>query len=141
MVVAIIVTVCAIAIPSYRDMVNTAKIVAAIGDIKQIQFEIENYRATNGDFPESLEDVNQGGRRDPWGQPYQYLKIAGANPKKKGKVSGCRKDKNLVPLNNDYDLFSKGRDKEYMAPITAQKSRDDIIRANNGGYIGLARNY
>jgi hypothetical protein len=29
----------------------------------------------------------------------------------------------------------------YRRPPTAQVSRDDIVRANNGTYIGLAKNY
>jgi len=149
-VVAIIATLAAIAIPSYTEMVNQAKVVAAMGDIRHIQFEIEFFFANNGSYPESLSQVNEGDRRDPWGELYQYLKIAGASSDKgkgKGKgggtdkVAGCRKDKNLVPLNSDYDLFSKGRDKDYVAPITARKSWDDIIRANNGNFIGLAKNY
>ena len=134
-VVAIIMTVCAIAIPSYREMVNEAKIVAAMGDIKHIQYEIQGYFSVNGNYPESLDDVDLENRNDPWGEPYEYLKIAGT----KGK--NCRKDKNLHPLNSDYDLYSKGRDKKSVKPITAQVSRDDIIRANNGGFIGLAKNY
>ena len=43
---------------------------------------------------------------DDWGNPYQYLRIAGPNPPKKGKL---RKDKNLVPINSDFDLYSMGR--------------------------------
>jgi len=42
-VVAIIATIAAIAIPSYSEMVNTAYVVAAIGDIKKIQYDIEWY--------------------------------------------------------------------------------------------------
>jgi hypothetical protein len=26
-------------------------------------------------------------------------------------------------------------------PLTAQASRDDVVRANNGAFIGLAQNY
>jgi general secretion pathway protein G len=141
MVIAIISTLAAIAIPSYTEIISQAKVLAAIGDIRHIQFEIDSYFTSNGSYPMSLDLIDEGDRRDPWGQPYQYLKIAGESDKKKGKVKGCRKDKNLVPLNADYDLFSMGRDKDYVAPITAKKSWDDIIRANNGSYIGLAKKY
>ena len=34
-----------------------------------------------------------------------------------------------------------GKDGDSKAPLTAQASRDDIIRANDGGYIGLASGY
>jgi general secretion pathway protein G len=44
-------------------------------------------------------------------------------------------------LNSDYDLYSMGEDGESVPPLTAKQSRDDIIRANNGGFIGLAADY
>ena len=47
-----------------------------------------------------------------------------------------RKDHSLVPVNSDYDLYSMGPDGDSQAPFTAQASRDDIVRASNGGYIG-----
>ena len=138
-VVALVVTVGAIAIPSYTEMIHTAKVVSAMGDIKQIQFEIENYQSIRGGYPESLAQVNLGDRLDPWGQPYVYFLIK--QGKNKPKAGGARKDKNLVPLNSDYDLYSMGRDGKSVPPITGQPSWDDIIRANNGGFIGLAKNY
>lgn len=52
-----------------------------------------------------------------------------------------RKDKNLHPINSDYDLYSVGHDGESVEPLTAKKSHDDIIRANNGDFIGYAENY
>lgn len=52
-----------------------------------------------------------------------------------------RKDRNLVPLNTDYDLFSAGPNGQWMPPITASVSRDDIIRADNGAYVGQASDY
>ena len=52
-----------------------------------------------------------------------------------------RKDRFLVPINSDYDLYSVGRDGESVAPLTAAKSHDDIVRAANGAYVGLAENF
>lgn len=52
-----------------------------------------------------------------------------------------RKDHALHPLNTEFDLYSKGKDGESQAPLSANVSRDDIIRANDGQYIGLASNY
>jgi general secretion pathway protein G len=52
-----------------------------------------------------------------------------------------RKDRFLVPINTDYDLYSMGKDGRSSPPLTAKASRDDIIRANDGAYIGLASNY
>jgi general secretion pathway protein G len=75
--------------------------------------------------------------KDPWGNPYEYLKIMGNGPGR----GQCRKDKFLNPLNDDYDLYSKGRDGASQAPLTAQASHDDVVRASNGSFIGPALNY
>ena len=59
-----------------------------------------------------------------------------------GKMeAGFRKDKNLHPLNTDYDLYSKGPDGKSASALTAKISRDDIIRANDGAYVGLASEF
>jgi general secretion pathway protein G len=34
-----------------------------------------------------------------------------------------------------------GKDGDSKAPLTAKASRDDIIRANNSAFIGLATDY
>ncbi len=105
--------------------------------IKQISNEITIFRLTNRRYPASLQEIGMDGKLDPWGRPYQYLLIAGTKDKKGFQ----RKDKNLVPLNSDYDLYSLGRDGGSSPPITALNSHDDIVRANNGGFVGLATNY
>ena len=58
--------------------------------------------------------------------------------KGKGKL---RKDKFLVPLNSDYDLYSMGPDGKSVPPLTAKASRDDILRANDGEFFGPAHLY
>jgi general secretion pathway protein G len=73
---------------------------------------------------------------DPWGNPCQYLEFCSSKP-----GGGARKDKFLVPINSDYDLYSMGRDGASVAPLTAKPSRDDIVRANDGAFIGLASDY
>ncbi|NOS79612.1 MAG: prepilin-type cleavage/methylation domain-containing protein, partial [Nitrospira sp.] len=55
-----------------------------------------------------------------------------------GGVGGARKDRFLVPINSDFDIYSMGRDGQTVAPLTAPKSHDDIIRASDGGFYGLA---
>jgi len=52
-----------------------------------------------------------------------------------------RKDRFLVPINSDYDLYSKGKDGQSNAPLTVPVSHDDIIRAANGAYVGVAANF
>ena len=74
-----------------------------------------------------------------------YLVAQGGNWNGGGN-GGCgsgqpRKDHFLHPISSDFDLYSMGKDGDSVAPLTAQKSRDDIIRANDGGYYGLASNF
>ena len=129
-------TLAAIAIPIYVEALNTSRIVQARAQIRTISVAINNrYLATDA-YPDSLAEVGFGAMLDPWGHPYQYLKIVGL--KSAGKV---RKDKNLVPINADYDLYSIGRDGKTATPLTAKASQDDIIRGNNGAFVGLAADY
>lgn len=58
-----------------------------------------------------------------------------------GSIGHARKDRFLVPINSDFDLYSMGKDGQSVGPLTAQKSHDDVIRANDGGYYGLASNF
>ena len=56
-------------------------------------------------------------------------------------MSFFTKDKSLHPLNSDYDLYSMGKDGASTGPLTAKASRDDVVRANDGRFIGLAKDY
>ena len=58
-----------------------------------------------------------------------------------GGGGGARKDKFLVPLNSLYDLYSMGKDGESVPPLTAAQSWYDVIMANDGGFVGLAKNF
>ena len=58
-----------------------------------------------------------------------------------GGVGGARKDRFLVPINSDFDLYSIGKDGQSAAPLTALHSHDDVIRASDGGFYGLAKNF
>jgi general secretion pathway protein G len=49
-----------------------------------------------------------------------------------------RKDRFLKPLSTDYDLYSSGLDGLSTATLEAKHSHDDVIRALEGDYIGLA---
>jgi general secretion pathway protein G len=135
-VVAILATLAGLAIPAYKDYVNEAYIVRASEDIRTIEIGIKDYEVRTNALPDSLDEITMGSLRDPWGNPYQYLNIR--TMKGNGKA---RKDRFLVPLNSDFDLYSMGKDGKSVSPLTAKMSRDDIIRANDGGYVGLASEY
>lgn len=135
-VMAIIGVLAALALPNYRSYVEKTKIAGVLQTMRSIDREIAMYLLENDKLPDSLADLGLGVLTDPWGNPYQYLNFD--TVKGKGKM---RKDHSLVPINSDYDLYSMGPDGKSQAPLTANASRDDIIRANNGAFYGKASNY
>ncbi len=112
--------------------------VRAIADIRVMEFDLANYIEDNFASPASLADIDRAGMVDPWGNPYVYMAL---DTGKRGGSSGGRKDKFLVPLNSDYDLYSMGLDGESKTPLSAKASQDDILRALDGAFVGLAADF
>jgi len=52
-----------------------------------------------------------------------------------------RFDKLAKPLNTDFDLYSMGRDGKTHRNLDSKESLDDIVRALNGQYVGLASEF
>ena len=73
---------------------------------------------------------------DPWGRPYVYTDLS-----QKGSKGNARKDGKLNPINSDFDLFSVGEDGLTTAPLKPPQSRDDVIRARDGAFLGLAADF
>ena len=127
-----------LAIPAYNGVIHKARVERAIGDIGTIHIKIEEYQLKNNhQLPASLNDLAFDVGLDPWGQPYEFFNIEAAGP----GSGGLRKDGKLNPLNTDYDLYSIGADGSTSGPLSAASSRDDIVRANNGAFIGLGEDY
>jgi general secretion pathway protein G len=135
MVVGIIMTLAAIAVPSYISARDNARLAKAVGDINALESDIVAYQVSNGTLPNTLDDIGRSDLLDPYGNPYVYNNYA-ITPKHL-----IRKDHFWHPLNSDYDLFSAGADGQWKPHITAAVSQDDIIRANDGAYVGLASQY
>jgi general secretion pathway protein G len=136
-VVAMVGTLAAIGVPAYNSYIDKTKNSHAIEDIRFIEAAIKMYRTENGMFPATLDVVRSTNLLDPWGKPYQYLRILPPTP----PIGKQRKDQNLVPVNSDFDLYSMGKDGKSAAAFTSALSRDDIVRANDGVYVGLALDY
>lgn len=135
MVIAIIGTLAAIATPTYLNFIDKVRMSVAISDIKAIEKDLLGYYVEFDEFPPNLAAIGMDNLTDPWGNPYQYLPVEGTP---KGKL---RKDHFLVPVNSDFDLYSMGPDGKSVSPFTAKHSRDDIVRANDGEFVGLVSNY
>jgi general secretion pathway protein G len=126
----------AIAVPAYQNYRDRLRIDQAKQDILAMSAVIANFYQDAHAYPDSLADVGLGGVRDPWGNPYGYLNLGDRNAR-----GHARKDHSLVPINTDFDLYSMGPDGRSSPPLTARNSRDDIVRANNGAFVGVAADY
>ncbi len=197
---ALVATLAMIALPMYVGYLEKARVARVIAEIHMFSKAIDLYELDEGELPASLVLVGLNGVLDPWGNPYKYLKIAGAGngqgasnglffhgpnkayaargdrgsmaqtsgrndsgnawysfgprtayaagggppggePPGGGSENQPRKDRFLVPINSDYDLYSKGKNGDSVPPLTAPQSRDDIVRAADGSFVGIASEF
>jgi general secretion pathway protein G len=135
--VAVIAILTTLAIGQFSKYVDRARNATAQGDIAMMQVEIERYQTGHGGaLPDSLSDIGRPAFLDPWQQPYFYTKLAGVNGH-----GAARKDHKLNPINSDYDLFSAGKNGVFKPQVSQKDSLDDIIRARDGGFVGLAAEF
>jgi general secretion pathway protein G len=105
------------------------------------------YYYHKGYYPATLDLVMDSLPLDPWGRPYQYLPscqgLEPNNPVCDIWKANRRYDGSMVPLNSDFDLCSEGRDQVHPSPrnITAHDSKDAVVRAANGSFVGLGKDY
>ena len=135
-VLAILGIVLAIAVPGFERYIERSRIVEATNAIAEMQKTITDTERTTGALPDDLGDVGFGTRADPWGRPYEYFNLR--TSKGNGKA---RKDKSLKPLNSDFDLYSVGRDGDSAASLSSKVSRDDVLRARDGRFVGTAEEF
>lgn len=135
----IVALVTAIAMPSYTRYMNKLKTSQVTQFMLHTSFALERYYSDHASYPATLTEagVNQP-VLDPWGNPYRYLAIDIKPPPNTGHV---RRDKNMNPINSDYDLYSAGPDGRTQTQLMAHFARDDIVRAGNGGYMGKAEDF
>lgn len=126
-VVAIIMIIMVLAVPTFGKIKDQAKISRCMSEIRGLEREIAAYATEKGSYPPGLADINRGELRDPWGSLYVY--------------SAPTREDVGVPINTDYDLFSKGENGANVASISDALSIDDVIRADDGVYVGLAIKY
>lgn len=140
-----------LSITSYMGYVEKARVVRAVAEIEGMSRILDGMADDEHDtLPDTLAETELGAPLDPWGNPYRYLRIVappgpgGGGPGGGGgapNIGQARKDAFLVPINSDYDLYSTGPDGESKPSLQPPASRDDVIRANDGGYVGLASRY
>ncbi len=135
LVLGIFGTLVAIMQPMFNEYLYSARVAKAIGDIEAIQADLSGHELLGSGLPEDLGEIGWGAHLDPWGNAYQYLKFTPTN------TGAQRKDRFLVPLNSTYDLYSMGEDGKSASALTAKTSMDDVVRANDGAFIGLGAKY
>lgn len=139
-VVSIMAILASIGVPKYMLALETSKNTKVVQDLREISFQIDLWFVTHHELPETLPV-----RLDPWGNPYQFTNFEllkkGNGKGNGGGVGQMRKNRFQVPINSDYDLWSMGPDGQSQMPLTAKASRDDIIRANDGRYLGPVSEY
>jgi len=131
-------------IPATMNLIKQAKEDKVVIDLKAIAEKVDEFRKHNSRYPLSLMEVYTAMPIDPWGNAYQYLNIADDPGHGHGHGNGNgkqRKYKNEKAINEDYDLYSMGSDGKSAPPLTAGPSQDDVIRANNGHFIGIVTEY
>jgi general secretion pathway protein G len=134
-VVAIVGILAALGITSWAGYRERALKASTITTMSLIATAIDATFAETERLPASLAELGMDRLRDPWGNPFQYTNLDTAPAGK------ARKDRFLVPINSDYDLWSMGPDGKSVPPLTAKASRDDIVRANDGTFYGWASDY
>lgn len=144
----------------YLHVLERAKMTRAIVELRGIAAELDPMGDDGAKLPATLAEAGIN-RLDPWGRPYQYLLLEGelppgmaSNDRELPPVSAAegggggapaialaRKDRFLVPINSDYDLYSVGPDGVSHPSVNHKDSRDDIIRAADGAFYGLAEKF
>jgi general secretion pathway protein G len=135
LVLLIIAVLVWIGVPAYQGYIARSRIVDAISTVSRISTDIHDYEVRTGALPASLADVNYATTLDPWGRNYVYLDLRLTHG------AGARKDKSLKPLNSDFDLYSVGPDGLTTASLNNAVSRDDVLRARDGGFYGTAEEF
>ena len=128
-----------LAIPKLQATTKQARIARAIGDIRGIQADIMAFETQSDSVPGSLAAIGRGGMMDPWGNAYVYNPFPRSSHSK-GPPPGARRDRFLVPINSTFDLYSKGADGRTVPPLSGPGG-DDIVRGNDGGFIGLGSRF
>jgi len=141
---AIIATLSAIAVPLTQDYIYRANVARAATEIRGLEREIIFYKTEFGRYPcsvdpwTSLVEIGRDNFLDPWGTRYQYRNLDDGPKAGDNKPKFCRRDRSFNPLNDDFDLYSVGPDREVPThnQITKGSGADDIVRAANGKYVG-----
>lgn len=135
-VCALLSTLASIAAGIYVSALKTARVARAVADLHAIGLDVQQFHLSHGRYPRTLGEARPIVPNDPWGRPYVYTDLS-----QRGSRGRARKDGRLNPINSDFDLYSAGEDGRTTTPLTAPMSKDDVIRARDGAFLGLAADF
>jgi len=153
-VVAIIGLLVGYVAPRYFSQVGKSEVQVARAQLDAVEKALDQYRLDTRRYPTGEQGLtalvarpanepNWAGPylkralpNDPWGRPYVYTDLS-----QKGSRGRARKDGRLNPINSDFDLYSAGPDGRTATPLGTPMSKDDIIRARDGAFLGLASDF
>jgi len=127
MVMGIIGLLAAMAISGFNAAKEKARISRCMSEVRILEKEITAWAAERGSPPADLAAISRDTLKDPWGRGYVYV------------IPSFRTMPD--PLNTDYDLYSLGMDGLTADDIYDAESQDDIIRGNDGQFLGPASRY
>lgn len=130
---AILAVLASIALATYHTIKEKVYVAIFTEELHSIELAINSYVIEKGALPDSLADLGQGPKIDPWGRPVVYVNIV--------KGGSPRKDWGVNNINTDYDLYSTGADGLSNQLLSDPTSADDVIRGANGYYLGLGADY
>lgn len=136
LIVALIGILAALVLPLLTQELERARIRRAVADLRLIETALHKYETDEELLPDSLDELGMRLPLDPWGHPYEYLVFRGP-----GWRARARKDRFLVPINSTFDLYSIGPDADTRPPLQNRFSWDDVVRANDGAFYGLGRDF
>jgi general secretion pathway protein G len=134
MVIVLISIMIMLALPGLDEIKTRAQNARAMSEVRSLEKSIYAYNIDKGFMPINISDVEMGDAKDPWGNSYVFVDLI-KNP------AAAIKDSGLQPLNTDYDLYSKGKKGTHTANVTDPETRDDILRVNDGSFVGLGTQF
>jgi len=126
-VTAIIGILATLITPSYRYFVSKTQMTRSKAEIRALEKDIYAFALEKGSLPAQLTDIGRGTILDPWKRPYMYNPVP-------SRIS-------VGLANTDFDLYSMGQDGATAAAFSDPASLDDIVRAGDGSYVGIANDY
>ena len=138
-VISIVAILATLAFGSYAKFKEMARIARCCEEIRSLEREITAYATERGELPPDLAAIHRQDLKDPWGNLYQYFPAVqpvgqdNADPNNRVNSNGT--------INTDFDLYSLGATSDFDPLISADVSQDDIIRAEDGSFVGLAKDH